>query len=73
MLAASQADRIEATMRFRSSIARPSSTYGQVVDRAVDRQLADVAAGEEQRPHDEGISRQCNSRRQRAVGLAMTA
>ena len=34
---------------------RPRAAHRQVVDRAVDRQRADVAAGEEQRPHDVGV------------------
>ena len=37
---------------------RAGSTHRQVVDRAVDRQRTDIAAGEEQRIHDEGIGRQ---------------
>lgn len=30
----------------------PGAAHGEVVDRAVDREVADAAAGEEQRPHD---------------------
>ena len=62
------ASAIEATTRRSVSIGSPSSRmkpalrysrlrpgHRQVVDRAVDGQLADVAAGEEQRTDDEGV------------------
>ena len=58
---------IDSTTRRSVSIGRPSSrmkpalaraagaAHRQVVHRAVNRQLADVAAGKEQRPHHEGV------------------
>ena len=73
--ASSHAARIEATIRLRSASGSPSSRMnaadrksgvgaadGQVVDRAVDRQPADVAAREEERPDDERIGREGDPR-----------
>ena len=37
---------------------RPRAGHGEVVDRAVDRELADRAAGEAQRPDDVGVGRE---------------
>ena len=66
----SAARRIEATIRSqrlqrqalfeneaRAQGQRPRPGHGQVVDRAVDGQLADVAAGKEQRADDERVGR----------------
>ena len=66
--AARAAAAIERAMRSRSAVGKPSSrmkpaerasgvapAIAEVVDRAVDGQLADVAAGEEERRYDEGV------------------
>ena len=70
---------IEAATRRSSATAKPSSTTnagreherpcagdGEIVDRAVDGELADVAAGEEERLDDVGVGRE---REPRAVQL----
>ena len=46
---------------------RPGAADGQVVDRAMHRQPADVAAGEEERPDHERVGREGDARRHRAV------
>ena len=45
----------------RGEIERLGAGHRQVVDRAIDGQLADVAAGEQERPDHEGIGRQGQS------------
>jgi hypothetical protein len=50
---------------------RHGAADGEVVDRAVDRQLADVAAGEEQGAHHKRVGGQRDARAAGAVALAV--